>query len=263
MIEYVDLIGKSFRNLTVIDIAKNPKKPRKNSGLWWKCLCICGNEIIVTTYKLVAGRVGSCGCQKNEMMSKISEYMAIDLTGVIFEYLTAIKKERRKKNGKYFVYWLCTCRCGKEIYVETSRLKNGTTTSCGCLRKKRMSASKKKSFGESTFNNVYETYKRNAKKRNLCFELDKITFKQITQKNCFYCNRSPNNVFKKNYENGDFTYNGIDRFDNNLGYTLENCVPCCANCNRAKYKNTYNDFILWVRELYNNLIIQQPDTNLF
>jgi 5-methylcytosine-specific restriction endonuclease McrA len=29
-------------------------------------------------------------------------------------------------------------------------------------------------------------------------------------------------------------HNGIDRKNNSLEYTLENCVPCCRQCNFAK-----------------------------
>ena len=36
--------------------------------------------------------------------------------------------------------------------------------------------------------------------------------------------------------------NGIDRVDNNIGYTEENTVPCCEFCNRAKLNNTEEYF---------------------
>jgi 5-methylcytosine-specific restriction endonuclease McrA len=31
-----------------------------------------------------------------------------------------------------------------------------------------------------------------------------------------------------------FLYSGIDRKDNEKGYTEENCVPCCKRCNGIK-----------------------------
>lgn len=33
---------------------------------------------------------------------------------------------------------------------------------------------------------------------------------------------------------GHYEYNGVDRLDNALGYTRENCVPACRPCNAAK-----------------------------
>lgn len=32
-------------------------------------------------------------------------------------------------------WWKCRCRCGKRVTVRGSRLRAGTTKSCGCLRK--------------------------------------------------------------------------------------------------------------------------------
>lgn len=34
--------------------------------------------------------------------------------------------------------WLCQCDCGKETNVRISKLKNGTTKSCGCLKNKNL-----------------------------------------------------------------------------------------------------------------------------
>ena len=45
--------------------------------------------------------------------------------------------------------------------------------------------------------------------------------------------------------------NGIDRLDSNLGYTLENCVPCCKYCNIAKNTMLVDEFLLWVGRVYN------------
>ena len=42
--------------------------------------------------------------------------------------------------------------------------------------------------------------------------------------------------------NGEFRYTGIDRYDNTLGYTLENSVPCCKQCNRIKTDMAASEF---------------------
>ena len=51
------------------------------------------------------------------------------------------------------------------------------------------------------------------------------------------------------YGRGDFTYNGIDRVDNALGYTTGNVVPCCKQCNHAKSDMPYADFMAWIARL--------------
>lgn len=52
--------------------------------------------------------------------------------------------------------------------------------------------------------------------------------------------------------NGEYHYNGIDRKNNSKGYTLENAVPCCGQCNIAKASFTEHEFISWVRMVYEN-----------
>lgn len=88
-------------------------------------------------------------------------------------------------------------------------------------------------------------------------------FFHLSQFNCFYCGIEPKqrrNVYvKARYsseyalENGWFVYNGLDRVDNSLGHTIENCVPSCFDCNRAKADMTLNEFNTWILRLGTNL----------
>lgn len=41
-------------------------------------------------------------------------------------------------------------------------------------------------------------------------------------------------------------FNGLDRVDNAIGYTLENAVACCRWCNRAKGRNSVEEFTAWL-----------------
>lgn len=75
---------------------------------------------------------------------------------------------------------------------------------------------------------------------------------------CNYCGRVDRNnlsVRSRGKSAGwlvkDFKYNGLDRLDNSKGYTEENCVPCCAICNRAKNSMGYNEFIEYLTDLVN------------
>ena len=51
-------------------------------------------------------------------------------------------------------------------------------------------------------------------------------------------------------------YNGIDRKNSNLGYSLENIVPCCFICNRGKSNMNYEDWKNYLIKLskFNNNI---------
>lgn len=46
--------------------------------------------------------------------------------------------------------------------------------------------------------------------------------------------------------NGFYVFNGLDRVDNKVGYTLDNVVPACKICNHAKVDMSYDEFMEWV-----------------
>ena len=71
----------------------------------------------------------------------------LDLTGQRFGKLIVIKRTEQRQNGS--VVWECQCDCGNSVMVNSARLRNGQTASCGCLRKeKSRKASKKDLTGQ-------------------------------------------------------------------------------------------------------------------
>ena len=56
----------------------------------------------------------------------------IEMSGMEFGYLKVIKEIETKPSTPK--KWLCKCRCGNEIIIYGSNLRNGYTRSCGCLR---------------------------------------------------------------------------------------------------------------------------------
>lgn len=100
---------------------------------------------------------------------------------------------------------------------------------------------------ESAKTNYMNTYIQNARKRNLPFLLSKTEFFELISKNCHYCGSPPGNrvVCRKSVA----VVNGVDRYDNEQGYTVENSVPCCAICNRAKGNRHGDDFIAWAKRI--------------
>lgn len=90
----------------------------------------------------------------------------------------------------------------------------------------------------------YCEYRNNAKRRGIDFNLTPDEFKFLVSQPCHYCGGNSKDRFAKSRGNG------IDRKDSSKGYTIDNCVPCCATCNFVKNKMSYNDFILYIRQLY-------------
>jgi len=175
---------------------------------------------------------------------KTREYTFENLAGKKYGKLTVINRVYpNKKDNK--VYWLCKCDCGNTKIISGEHLKNGTTRSCGCL--------KKFPNGIANMRNAITNYKHSAKRRNIKWELTEEQFAKITQQNCYYCGAKPSNIARKKENNGDYIYNGIDRLDNTKGYTIDNVVPCCFMCNQAKHNHTLQEFKEWVKRAYDKM----------
>lgn len=86
--------------------------------------------------------------------------------------------------------------------------------------------------------------KKGAKKRNINFELNSFQCAEIITSNCIYCNIKPDIINGK--------YHGADRIDSKLGYTIDNCVPCCTYCNYGKNNLSLDDFLLWINNIKNH-----------
>lgn len=177
----------------------------------------------------------------------------LNLIGQKFNRLLVIQQEASIKYGSTKKRtWLCLCDCGKKIVVNTGALVRGNTKSCGCLHTEASAISSKTSRHkianpEAGYNAILGYYKGSAVKRHLLFNLTVSDFRNLISSNCYYCGVSPSNVYDKRYYN--VTYNGIDRIDNNVGYTLENSVACCKMCNVAKNNHTYEEFMNWINRL--------------
>lgn len=64
---FIDLTGKIFGRLTVVNLSHKEKK-LKSSGsyIFWDCVCECGSSKKVKGYHLRNGHVKSCGCLQTD-----------------------------------------------------------------------------------------------------------------------------------------------------------------------------------------------------
>jgi hypothetical protein len=144
------------------------------------------------------------------------------------------------------------CDCDRRVTLLGKSLVQGKIQSCGCLRSevarkqaKANSARRLLPTGEAALRQIYRVYKWQAQHRHLPFNLSKEEFKTLTQSNCAYCGKKPLQVAHpfEGSSGGDYLYNGIDRTENDLGYTLKNCVSCCGVCNDMKRTRSTKDFL--------------------
>lgn len=183
-----------------------------------------------------------------------------DISGQVFGRLTAIKRHPKKNGKDHHVYWECVCVCGNKKIASGANLRGGKVPSCGCLRAERMRELRRKElmarYGESSKSRVFGHYKSNSVRNGREFSITKEDFLRLTKLNCHYCNAEPSNENKslgRVFENGNYTYNGLDRVDNLKGYSLDNVVPCCKTCNVAKRNLSVEEFKNWVKQIYSNL----------
>jgi len=162
-----------------------------------------------------------------------------DITGQTFGKLTVIKRAGHNRSGA--MMWLCECSCGGKKVINGVYLRNGHTRSCGCLNKFQP--------GLGNMRALISNYKAKAKARGHDWELTEKQFREITQKDCYYCGMRPNQIHRAKNHNGNYVYNGIDRVDNSKGYTIDNVVSCCKICNRAKGDLTIQEFKSWVERI--------------
>jgi len=119
--------------------------------------------------------------------------------------------------------------------------------SCGCTKNYSKGSRANKSTG---LREVFAGYARSAKKRGYDFDLSISDCKLLFSSECNYCGDLLSNIYTKSYY--DFLYNGIDRVDNNKGYTVDNVVSCCRDCNRMKMDMDLKEFISKINQIYKN-----------
>ncbi len=78
----------------------------------------------------------------------------------------------------------------------------------------------------------YSSYVRHAEERSLCFDIDIDMYTSIVAEKCYYCDGM-----------NDVGFNGVDRKDNKIGYTVDNSVACCSICNFMKKTTPAVEFI--------------------
>lgn len=112
------LIGKKFGKLVVVELDHIDK----NNVSFWKCLCDCGNEIIINRNHLINRKFPSCGCYaKEKQMTQALNTRSGRLVAIRYEYT----------RGR-LDYWLCQCDCGNTVIVDIGSLRRKETKSCGC-----------------------------------------------------------------------------------------------------------------------------------
>jgi hypothetical protein len=231
----IDLTGQRFGKWTVIK--RNPEIRKK---AYWLCECTCGVKKEIRSTALRSGNSRGCG-------KCLGRGKRIPMEGRKFGQLIVLRyDENCPKSG----FWVVRCGCGLEYSVMGSWLRSGKAKSCHHCHHEELGKSRRKNDQEVILKRKFTDYKRGATLRNLEWSIDRDFFDVKVVENCYYCGCPP--CYTKISPGGRAYFaaiNGIDRKDNNKGYTKENCVPCCKLCNSFKSNFPVEEFLKHVERI--------------
>lgn len=236
----INIIGERFSRLIVL----KQDGHYKNGTKLYICRCDCGGECQTSLSHLRNEEVKSCGCLVKETSSQNGKLGKIDLLNQKFDRLVVVAQHH---NTKYGIMWLCQCDCGNKTIVSgvNLRRKIDGTKSCGCLSSELAAERGKKRRSSDPWKvEMIGFQAKNAKIRDLLFELTIEQYKELVLSPCHYCGDPPSmKCYSVGLIDDLVVKNGIDRIDSNIGYIISNCVSCCLPCNLAKMDMSYKDFI--------------------
>jgi len=175
----------------------------------------------------------------------------IDLTNKQYGRFFVLKKSEKiaKAHDKY---WVCKCSCGTIKDILGGALKNGTTKSCGCLRRDfgtwNRGLKGEKSHVYRGYKGIprqfYTELKSNANRRKIEFNLTIEYLWNLLEKQNFKCKIS--GVFirmPEKYEASFANLASLDRIDSSKGYIEGNVQWVDRRINFMKQRMSDNEFI--------------------
>jgi hypothetical protein len=102
MTQLINLKGKKFDDLTVIELADQDKYKRYR----WKCICVCGAEVVVGSNNLRTGNTKSCGCRKEKWLASGNAWRShgMSATREYKSWLKMLERCRDPNNNRYKYY---------------------------------------------------------------------------------------------------------------------------------------------------------------
>ena len=232
MSKLIDLTGQDFGYWHVIERAENDKQGQAQ----WLCKCTKCNETIkvVKGGHLRGGRSKQCpNCSVKNMIASTIKNEQGKIYGFLYVERRATEEEK-PRHDKTGVYWNCTCtNCGrKNVVVFGDYLRNGDTTSCGCIN------SRNESKIAQMFDNLSIKY------------IQEYMFNDLTSTGRL-CDRLPFDfaIFNQNQLLFLLEYDGIQHFNENHARSKEGFETTQKN-DRMKNKYCFEHNIPLIRIPY-------------
>lgn len=181
--------------------------------------------------------------------------------GLRYGKLLALEIRPREEWRGHNSLWRCQCDCGQVVDVSSTSLakyKKLGIGSCGCGRGAGSTRSKglprynqRLPGNEGLWRTRIRAYKADAPKRGRKWLLTDEHAKLLMSSRCQYCGDPPGPfTIARGPRREPLASHGIDRVDNSLGYTNDNCVPCCKTCNLLKRDQSVKEFLDWISSIH-------------
>jgi hypothetical protein len=195
---------------------------------------------------------------------EVAKMNKVEMLGQKFHRLLVLGEAPRKNKGH--AMWECKCDCGTILVVDGTKLRNGSTKSCGCFRADSRRAPK--GHGGSATHGMAETpeYGIWQAMKNRCFNANQEAYKKYGARGITVCN-----AWVSSFESfiGDMglrpsASHSIDRIDTSGHYSCGHCDQCKekgwpANCNWATQEIQHKNrrITLWVTHDGQTLTIKE------
>lgn len=142
-----------------------------------------------------------------------------NITGQRFGRLVALHPSDVKYKGKMY-QWVCQCDCGNTSTVLGTNLTRGNTKSCGCHREEVL-ANATRTHGKSSIPE-YSIWKGIRKR---CYNENEPAYPRYGGRGIVMCDewKASFDAFLRDMGSRPSASHSIDRIDNDLGYSPENC----------------------------------------
>jgi hypothetical protein len=154
----------------------------------------------------------------------------INLEGKMIGRLQILKNtEKRNKR----IYWECICTCGNVLFIDGTKIRNGETKSCGCLRIE--TTKKRVTTHGHTHTKTYTTW---INMRNRCNNPKNTGWKTYGGAGITVCERWENSFMNFLQDMGESDGKlQLDRINTSLGYSKENCRWVTSKINNNNRTN--------------------------
>lgn len=176
------------------------------------------------------------------------------------EIISFSHSEKRDKSNREYYFYNYKCDCGSIGVTGKHTILSAKSYSCKQCRginlgiRNKVTSVKYDDPIEAKCAIVYSNYKSRAKLKGWEILLNFEQFKDFVTKNCHYCGIEPimcrSDRAKSRKGISRIYFNGIDRLDSLKGYTVENSVSCCEDCNLAKRNLSKEQFLELIKRIY-------------